>query len=129
MDPDNNKDIPENESLEYSLFLLCEKCLDLNINEDEFLDMSLGEINRKINSYKRIKEEENKNNLFLIHTLAALEATSMSRLFNKNAKYPNLYEAFPKVFEKELEDYLESKEKAKMEMLLNMLKSKAEIKE
>ena len=87
--------------------------------------MSLGEINRKIESSKRVKETELKNNLFYIHSLANLNASSISRLFSKNAKYPNLYDCFPEIFKVEKKEYEKLQEKRKMEALYNYLMFKA----
>lgn len=70
--------------------------------------MTFAEINRAIESKKRVMVVEEKQQAIQNYILADLIGYSVSRIHNKNNKMPTLYEAYPSLFsEKEEEEKIE----------------------
>ena len=65
--------------------------------------MILGEVKRYIDSYKKKYVENFKQELMLAHLNADLMYLSIGRLFDKEAKYPELVDIYPELFKQELE--------------------------
>lgn len=72
--------------------------LDIGIEENIFWDMSLAELERKFESYKRVKENQQKEKATFDYILADLIGISIGRLYNKNNKYPKIADAYPTLF-------------------------------
>lgn len=77
--------------------------LDCNISEFDFWDMTIAEVQRAVDSYNRRMSYRRKEKAEYDYILANLIGLSVARLFDENAKYPSLHEAYPALYEKELE--------------------------
>ena len=75
--------------------------LDFGIKEEEFWEMSIAEINRVIQSKKRVMEAQLKEGATRDYILADLIGRSVARLFSKQNDYPKIYEVYPNLFENE----------------------------
>lgn len=94
---------------------MLENSLDIGITEFDFWNMTLGEIERAFKSKQRVLEREEKNEAkkraMFDYIHADLVGRSIARCFSKNNKYPELYEAYPTLFDsKEIEKNKEAKE-------------------
>lgn len=73
--------------------------LDYGITEQEFWNMTIGELNRAIASKQRahkVAEQERASHNYI---LADLIGRSISRLYSSSGKMPEIYEAYPSLFD------------------------------
>lgn len=78
--------------------MLC-NALDCGIAECDFWNMTIGEVNRSVESYNRRKKEEAREKANLDYTLALLVGRAMSCTMSKEATFPEIYEAYPSLFD------------------------------
>ena len=76
--------------------------------------MTFAEINRAIESHNRLHIIEEKRKATCDYILADLIGRSVSRIYNSANKLPALYEAYPSLFEKEVEEERIQKQKDAM---------------
>lgn len=88
-----------------------------NIKIPEYWELTLKEIKLYITAYNQNKNEEIKNKAILLYRLGDLIGSSVSRLLDKNAKYPEVYDAFPGLFEEEKQKIEEAKRKQELEKI------------
>lgn len=74
--------------------------------------MTLGEIRRKIDSVRRVKQQELKIKAQFDYILSDTIGRSISRMYD--GKMPPIYEVYPSLFNEE--DYKEQNEKRKNEL-------------
>lgn len=60
--------------------------------------MTLAELQRKFESYKRTKEIQQKEKATFDYILADLIGISIGRLYNRNNKYPKIDEVYSSLF-------------------------------
>lgn len=71
----------------------------MGLQESQFWEMTVVEVQRYIEGYVwRLKQQAQLN-----YSLADLIGISVGRLLSKDVEYPTIAEAFPTLFEKELE--------------------------
>lgn len=76
--------------------------------------MTFAEIERLIEAKQRVKKREDQERASFDYRLAELIGRSVSRIYSSSAKYPELYEAYPSLFDsEEVED---KKQERKMEL-------------
>ena len=75
--------------------------LDYNITEWDFWDMTIGEIERAIESKKRVKRRQDQEKASFDYILANLIGQSISRIYSSSNKMPELNEAYPTLFDSE----------------------------
>lgn len=76
--------------------------------------MTLAEFNRLIESKQRVQKVEAQEKATYDYILADLVGRSLARAFSNSVKYPEIYEAYPSLFDKEaIED---SREQRRMEL-------------
>ena len=63
--------------------------------------MTIAEIDRLIESKKRVKERADKEKASFDYILADLIGRSVSRVYGASNKYPELHEAYPTLFNSE----------------------------
>lgn len=63
--------------------------------------MTYGEIVNAIRSFNRNYEREQKEKALFVYKMADLVAAGIGSAFSKEAKFPQIYDAFPRIFEKE----------------------------
>ena len=72
--------------------------LDFGITEFDFWLMTFAEIERVIESKKRVIEAEERRRAIYDYRLADLIGRSVARVYNSNNKLPSLAEAYPELF-------------------------------
>ncbi|MBE6782973.1 MAG: hypothetical protein E7536_03060 [Ruminococcaceae bacterium] len=75
--------------------------LDCGINEFDFWNMTIPELQRSINSYNRIKKREAQEKATYDYLLADLIGRSVSRIYSSSNTMPEISEAYPTLFDSE----------------------------
>lgn len=75
--------------------------LDYDISEWEFWDMTLSELERAIASKQRMEQRRAQERASFNYVLADLIGRSVGRIYSKDGKYPEIYEAYPSLFSQE----------------------------
>lgn len=73
----------------------------MGITEYDFWNMTYAELERALDSKRRVRERESQERATYDYILANLIGHSVSRVFNSDNKYPEIYEAYPTIFEKD----------------------------
>ena len=76
--------------------------------------MTFAEVNRAVESHNRLRIREEKRKATCDYILADLIGRSVSRIYNSANKMPALYEAYPSLFDKEIEEQKIQKQKDAM---------------
>ena len=63
--------------------------------------MTLAELDRYAESFKRVQKRKAQEEAFANYRLADLIGYSMARLYSREAKYPEIYDVYPAIFEKD----------------------------
>lgn len=74
---------------------LLEKCMSIGMREEEFYHSTLAQVTRYVESYNKQQENQLQEKAYFDYQLANLIGMSLSRLLNKNAKYPEFRKAYP----------------------------------
>lgn len=90
-----------------------EAFLDMGLTEWQFWDMTLAELNRHAESYKRVQKRNAQEKAFADYRLADLIGYSIARIYSKEAKYPEIYDVYPAIFDREAIEEARQKEKDK----------------
>lgn len=77
--------------------------LDSGISELAFWEMTFAELNRAIESRNRVRLAEERCRASSDYILADLIGRSIARVYNSANKMPALYEAYPSLFDAEVE--------------------------
>ena len=93
---------------EYIELRILPTALELGIRESEFLEMTIPEISRYADAYKRRMEFEAKQKANLIYTHAVLVGNAFSRVMS-GGDFPTIEQTFPSLFD--TEDAQEIKQK------------------
>lgn len=80
---------------------MLDNALDYGISEFDFWNMTIGEFNRIINSKMRVKKVRDQEVAIHNYILGDLIGRSMARLQSSTATYPQIYEAYPSLFDKD----------------------------
>lgn len=78
-----------------------ENALDFGITENEFWNMTFGELDRVIESRVRVKKKEHQEKASFDYILAELVGRSIARIYSSSAKYPHISEIYPTLFDSE----------------------------
>jgi hypothetical protein len=82
--------------------------------------MTLGEVERYLLSFQRREERRLKEKAIFDYKLADLIGISCARIWSKNTNYPEIYEIYPNLFQKE--EVEGKKEEIRMEKSIERLK-------
>lgn len=63
--------------------------------------MTYGEVERAIESKRRVQEREAKEKASYDYILGNLIGISVARVYNEDTKYPEIYDVYPNLFDKE----------------------------
>ena len=85
--------------------------LDCGIAEVDFWEMTLGEIDRAIESYNRCFKREQQDKAAGDYILAQLIIAGISRILDSSAKFPEIYEAYPQLFNNEQTEEIKQKQR------------------
>ena len=93
---------------------MLDNALDIGITEKDFWDMTIGELDRKIASYKRITLNKAKDKALFDYSLAIL----IGRAFNvsQDNPFPTIYEAYPSIFEDDIKRIEEEKQRQQAQL-------------
>jgi hypothetical protein len=80
---------------------MLDNALDMGISELDFWTMTIGEINRLFNSKMRVKKIESQEKAIQNYILGDLIGRSMARIYSSSATYPQIYEVYPSLFNKD----------------------------
>ena len=78
-----------------------ENALDCGITEQAYWDMTLAELIRAIESYKRRYRAAERQQAAFDYILADAIGRSISRIYSSSATMPKLYELYPSLFDSE----------------------------
>lgn len=85
----------------------------MGLTEWQFWDMTLAELERYAASFARVQKRRAQEEAFANYRLADLIGYSMARLYSKDAKYPEIYDVYPAIFDKEAIEEARDKERDK----------------
>lgn len=83
------------------VFKWLEIALDYGISEWDFWDMTIAELDRAIQSKKRVKRIEQQEKATFDYALADLIGRSVSRIYSSANKMPEISEVYPTLFDNE----------------------------
>lgn len=75
--------------------------------------MTLAEVQRKFESYKRMRELQQKEKATFDYILADLIGISIGRIYDKHTHYPKIEDVYPALFTEEVDSEKEQEEKDK----------------
>lgn len=96
------------------LHVWLENALDYGITEQEFWTMTLGELDRAINSKKRMMKAQEQRQASFDYVLADLIGRSVARIHSSSNKIPPIYDVYPTLFDSE--EMLQKREEKKAEL-------------
>lgn len=73
----------------------------MGLTEWQFWDMTIAELNRHAESYQRVQKRQAQEKAFADYRLADLIGYSMARIYSSDAKYPEIYDVYPAIFDKD----------------------------
>ena len=91
-----------------------ETALDFGITEFEFWEMTLAELERAIESKRRVKKIEAQEKASFDYILADLIGISVGRIYSSATKIPEISEVYPSLFDSK--DIKEKKQEQKAEL-------------
>lgn len=87
------------------VFKWLDVALDYGIDEFTFWNMTIAELERAVESKKRVKQLEARERASFDYNLADLIGRSVGRIYSSSAKLPAIEEAYPSLFDsQELEE-------------------------
>lgn len=89
----------------------------MGISERDFWDMTLGELDRAIASYKRREKDRAQEQASFDYILADLIGRSIGRLYSSSTKIPEISEAYPSLFDSEEVKAQKAKKNAELSAL------------
>lgn len=87
--------------------------LDMGLSEFQFWDMTIVELNRYADSFQRVQKRKAQEQAFANYRLADLIGYSMARLYSSEAKFPEIYDVYPAIFDKDAIEEAKEKERNK----------------
>lgn len=81
----------------------------MGLTESQFWDMTFAELERYAFSYQRVQKRQAQEKAVADYQLANLIGISIARIYSSEAKYPEIYDVYPAIFDKDA--ILEAKEK------------------
>ena len=91
-----------------------DNALDCGISEETFWNMTIAELIRAIESYKRRTKAAAQERAVMDYILADTIGRSVSRIYSSTSKMPTLAEVYPSLFSSE--DIAEQQQQKKMEL-------------
>lgn len=79
--------------------------------------MTIDEFSRKLDSYKRVEKTKAQEAATMNYILGDLIGRSMARLYSSSAKYPEISDVFPTLFDSEEIEQRKAEKKAELSAL------------
>ena len=95
---------------------MLENALDYEITEDQFWDMTFAEIERAVNSKRRLLKRQAQEKATYDYILAQLIAKRVSNVLGDKSNFPTLEEAYPGVFDDIVEERKAKAEEQRMNL-------------
>lgn len=83
-----------------------------------YWDMTFEEINVTIEAYNRKQKNELQKQATFDYKLADLIGSSVARIMESNAEYPDIFKVYPQFFDKEIKEEYERKVKEQEQKLI-----------
>lgn len=99
------------------IFNWLETALDFGITEFEFWEMTLAELERAIESKRRMKKIETQEKASFDYILADLIGRSVGRIYSSATKIPEISEVYPSLFDSKDIEEKEQEQKAELSVL------------
>lgn len=99
------------------IFNWLETALDFGITEFEFWDMTLAELERAIESKRRVKKIEAQEKASFDYILADLIGRSVGRIYSSATKIPEISEVYPSLFDSKVIEEKKQEQKAELSAL------------
>lgn len=77
---------------------MLKNALDLGLSEREFWEMTIGELNRYVDSRHRVELEEAKEKASLNYVHALLVGKAVAACLDGGVQYPSIHEIYPQLF-------------------------------
>ena len=90
--------------------------LDYGLTEWQFWEMTLAELDRYVESQKRIAAIKAKEKATFDYIHARLIGRAVGNCFAKNGEFPELYEAYPSLFKDDSKQIAEERENKKVQL-------------
>ena len=91
--------------------------LDIGINEHDFWDMTLAEFDRALQSKKRLDKRQAQEKATMDYVLGDLIGQSIARIYSSSAKYPEIAEVYPTLFDTKEVEQAKAKRNAELSAL------------
>lgn len=82
-----------------NIYKWLDTCLDYGITENDFWNMTFGELERLLLSKKRIEKQQLQEKASFDYILADIVGKSMARLYSSNNNIPSIEEVYPSLFD------------------------------
>lgn len=82
-------------------FKWLETALDIGISEDKYWEMTIDEVMRAVESYKRRTQLEDKTKAAFDYIMADAIGRSVARIYSSSNKMPKIIELYPTLFDEE----------------------------
>lgn len=82
-------------------FQWLDNALDCGIPEKDYWEMTIAELIRAVDSYKRRYRTQERQRAAFDYLLADAVGRSVARIYSSSARMPKLYEMYPSLFESE----------------------------
>lgn len=73
----------------------------MGITESDFWNMTLAELERALDSKRRVIKQQYQDRAFFDYKLADLIGRSVGRNYHSSTKMPEIYDFYPSIFDKE----------------------------
>lgn len=94
-----------------------ENALDYGITESEFWSMTMAEIERAINSKKRVMKIQAQEKASFDYILADLIGRSIGRIYSSSTKIPEIAAVYPSLFDSQEVEEKRAEKKAELSAL------------
>lgn len=85
----------------------------MGLSEWQFWDMTLAELNRYADSFQRVQKRKAQDKAVADYRLADLIGVSIARIYSSEIKYPEIYDVYPAIFDKDVIEETKEKERNK----------------
>lgn len=84
------------------VYQVLNNALDYGLTEFDFWNMTLAELNRAVESKKRVQKIQAQEKAYYDYMLADLVGRSIARIHSSSNRYPPIHEVYPALFEAEV---------------------------
>ena len=81
------------------VYQVLDNALDYGISEFDFWNMTIAELNRAVESKKRLQKIEEQEKAYHNYILGDLIGRSIARIHSSSNQYPQIHEVYPTLFD------------------------------